>query len=236
MDDRPRWNERQTAMTAWYRDLLETPAAAAACFQRDYRQFAGLLSGLSGRLLDVGGGNGVVRHYLSAHVEYVVLEPELAWLDERWNTLVGRFPCLATPPCFIRGIGEYLPFGPASFDAVVAFWSLNHAARPAEVIAEAARVLKPGGALVLVLEDMVPRWRDLAVATLAWSRPRRTARLTVDKVANAVLGRPWPIQSDHVRLNEPEVRAWAKPALALAERRWIDGYLTLMFRRRATSA
>ena len=43
-----------------------------------------------------------------------------------------------------------LPLGDASFDAVVIHQVLHYADRPAAVIAEAARVLRPGGLLVLV--------------------------------------------------------------------------------------
>ena len=151
-------------MTEWYRDLLATPADAAACFEQDYRVYAGILRTLTGRVLDIGGGNGVVRHYLGATVQYIALEPDLAWLDAPWADLADRFACLATPPFFVRGIGERMPFTDASFDAALGFWSLNHAVDPSAVIAEAARVLRPGGLLLLVLEDMPPRWLDLATS------------------------------------------------------------------------
>jgi hypothetical protein len=58
--DLARWNERQVSMMRWYGDLLDTPSDAAACFEKDYRPCSGLLGTLSGRVLDVGGGNGVV--------------------------------------------------------------------------------------------------------------------------------------------------------------------------------
>jgi hypothetical protein len=37
------WSERQISMAQWYRDLLETPADAAACFEKDYSPYATLL-------------------------------------------------------------------------------------------------------------------------------------------------------------------------------------------------
>src|SRR5690348_873691 len=108
------WSERQISMAQWYRELLETPGDAAVCFEKDYRPYAGLLGALTGRILDVGGGNGVVRHYLREDTEYVVLEPELAWLDGQWTDIVDRFPCLARPPCFGRGRGAYMPIAMAT--------------------------------------------------------------------------------------------------------------------------
>ena len=49
----------------------------------------------------------------------------------------------------VRGIDEYMPFPvymplpDASFEAVLSFWSLNHAMETSAVIGEAARVLRP---------------------------------------------------------------------------------------------
>jgi SAM-dependent methyltransferase len=226
------WSARQVTMTRWYRDLLDTPADAAACFEKDYRPHAGRLGHLTGRVLDVGGGNGVVRHYLPGGVEYVLLEPELAWLDAPWTALAPRFPCLATPTCFVRGVGEHMPFADAAFEAVLGFWSLNHAARPSTVIAEAARVLRPGGLLLLVLEDMLPRWRDLRLAEWWRRRPTRMARFVADKLATTFLGRPWPLQPDHVRVTEGQLHAWAEGLFEITERRWSDAYLTLVLQRR----
>ena len=42
-----------------------------------------------------------------------------------------------------------LPFPDASFDLVVLMHALTYAARPAQAVAEAARVLRPGGRLLL---------------------------------------------------------------------------------------
>lgn len=227
-----RWSERQVTMTEWYRDLLAAPGDAAACFEKDYRAYSGVLGTLSGRVLDIGGGNGIVRHYLDDRVQYIVLEPDLAWLDAEWADLADRFPCLAFPPCFVRGIGEYMPFSGASFDAALAFWSLNHAVDPPAVIAEAARILRPGGLLLLVLEDMPPRWLDLPTADFLTRRPWRTARLVGHKLGSALLARPWPLQPDHVRLTEGDLRAWTEDRFEITARRWADAYLTFEMRRR----
>src|SRR3546814_17345713 len=42
-----------------------------------------------------------------------------------------------------------LPFDAASFDLVVLMHALTYAAKPAQAVAEAARVLRPGGRLLL---------------------------------------------------------------------------------------
>ena len=57
--------------------------------------------------------------------------------------------------CSIRRADMYqLPLAEASFDAIVIHQVLHYAERPAQAIAEAARVLRPGGVLVLV--DFAP--------------------------------------------------------------------------------
>jgi SAM-dependent methyltransferase len=229
------WNRRQVTMKRWYQDLLATPGDAAGCFEEDYRAYRRLFATLTGRVLDIGGGNGVARHYLTSAGCYVVLEPELDWLDGSWAGLADRFPCLAAPPWFIRGVGEHLPFSDGGFDAVLVLWALNHAADPAMVVGEAGRVLRPGGLLVLVLEDMPPRWLDLATpGFLDGRRAADIARLVVHKLRTSVMGRPWPIQSDHIPITEAELQAWSHEQFEIRRRRWAKGYLTLELIRRQT--
>ena len=65
------------------------------------------------------------------------------------------------------GRAEQLPFGAAAFDLVTCVNSLHHIARPARALDEMARVLAPGGRIVL--EDMVAdpdarrarRWEEI---------------------------------------------------------------------------
>jgi len=98
------------------------------------------------------------------------------------------------------------------------------------VIAEAARVLPPGGLLLLVLEDMPPRWQDLG-ADLLRSRPLRQASLVCHKVRATLLSRPWPFQPDHVRLSEGQLRAWTSRLFQITQRHWANTYLMLILQR-----
>ena len=58
------------------------------------------------------------------------------------------------------------------------------------------------------------------------------ARFVADKLATTLLGRPWPLQPDHVRLTEGQLHAWADGPFEITERRWSDAYLTLVLQRR----
>jgi ArsR family transcriptional regulator len=57
-----------------------------------------------------------------------------------------------------RGELEALPIDAATLDAATMVLVLHHVAQPERAIAEAARVLKPGGRLVIV--DMLPHDRE----------------------------------------------------------------------------
>jgi hypothetical protein len=71
-DDRTHpWRGRLREMEQWYRDLISSPVQAENCFTQDYDPYAPVLATFRGRLLDLGGGNGVVRHYLSRTVQYL---------------------------------------------------------------------------------------------------------------------------------------------------------------------
>ena len=62
-----------------------------------------------------------------------------------------------------RGTAEELPFADGWFDAVVGNLVVLHLARPRAAVVEAARVLSPGGRLVLTTWDLPERCRLLGV-------------------------------------------------------------------------
>lgn len=218
------WAARQAAMEAWYRDMAGSDWSRA-CFTNDYGPFAPLLAGYTGAVLDLGGGAGVTRHYLPACSRYVVVDPSLMWLGAEWSALADTFPCLATPPAYVQGTGEALPLRSAAFDVVLAFWTLNHAADPARVLRSVARVLRPGGVCLLVLEDMEPRWRDLPGPAGRRRGAPAVVRLAARKLLAALPGRAWALQPDHLRIRERDLRAWSAGAFAVRSRSWIGDYL-----------
>ena len=200
-----RWNDRQQEMETWYQDLMANPQQAHDCFVHDYAPFAPILATLSGKILDLGGGIGLVRHYLSPGTEYVVIDPSLSWLGTEWLSLADRFPCLRTQPSFVRGVGECLPFPAQTFDAVLACWSLNHARNPQEVFREVCHVLRSGGRFLIILEDMpadkiaLDQALHLSDITPEREHPGSAQTFTCCNDSDA------PLQSDHIRILESDI-------------------------------
>jgi SAM-dependent methyltransferase len=221
------WARRQQSMEAWYENPIKASDQAEECYRHDYEPLAPLLRDLRGLVLDVGGGNGIVRQYLARDVRYIDLDPSLEWLKPDWLEVASSFPALSSPITFVRGVGERLPFRTGSMDAVLSLFSINHAGEPARMVREALRVLRPGGRLVVVAEDVEPRWRDLA-------RPGYRAgwvplsRAIPDKLAATLRRREWPLHPEHLRTTERQLRSWLRDGFELRRRTWIAGWLTLV--------
>ena len=103
---------------------------------------------------DLGCGTGQVSDALSPFVRQVIavdsssgmLQAARARLRNRENIAVRR------------GTLERLPVEDAELDAAVMVLVLHHAADPARVLAEVARVVRPGGRLLIA--DMLPHDHD----------------------------------------------------------------------------
>lgn len=223
------WDRRLRVSSHYYDELLNDPPHAAAAFTSDLAPLSEMLALCRGRVLDIGGGNGLVREYLPDGIEYVSIDPDVSWLDARWDRLVTAFPCLRQPLAFIRGQGEALPCADGSFDAALALFSLNHAASPAHVVAEAARVLRPGAPFVVVLEDVEPRVGDIASGSYVDWRGRGGLRLAAAKVRARVAG--WPHEADHVPIRERDFRRWIRGRFDVTHRTWRGSSLVFLLRK-----
>ena len=107
-------------------------------------------------LLDIGTGTGRMLEILGPHVERAL---GIDYSREMLAIARTNLEAAGLRHCQVRQGDMYqLPVPSASFDAVTIHMVLHYAEDPADVIAEAARVLRPGGRLVLV--DFAPHELD----------------------------------------------------------------------------
>lgn len=103
-----------------------------------------LLTGLSGRVIEVGAGNGLnFPHYPSTVTEVVAVEPE-HYLRAKAEEAAAT---AAIDVTVVDGLAERLPAEEASFDAAVVSLVLCSVPDQATALAEVRRVLRPGGEL-----------------------------------------------------------------------------------------
>jgi len=101
------------------------------------------------RALDVGTGTGTLAHVLAQRVREVVAV-------ERDESMAER--ARATAPANVEVVvadGESLPFDSFSFDLGATLRTIHHTHRPELLVAELARVTRPGGT-ILVIDQVAP--------------------------------------------------------------------------------
>jgi SAM-dependent methyltransferase len=104
------------------------------------RTLENLSSGQSLTILDAACGEGILGRYLSPRHAYTGIDfsTRLLARAKRYN-----------PAAYLRADLHHLPFPNDTFDAVVSLQALQYLHRPEDALAQIARVLKPGGALLL---------------------------------------------------------------------------------------
>ncbi len=133
------------------------PEAFAGEMERHYspgRTWQSLAVGLAallrlGDVLDVGSGDGAAAGYLAPYCR------SLTCIDTSARMIEAARGRLARHGNVVAQVADAheLPFRPSSFDSVVVFHTLTYAERPQRVLEESARVLRPGGRLVLLSLD-----------------------------------------------------------------------------------
>jgi ubiquinone/menaquinone biosynthesis C-methylase UbiE len=116
-----------------------TERAAAAA-----RAIEHLLPAPTRILLDVACGTGIVTRRLSSPGRFV------AGVDR--SPGMARMAASRLPHAVILGDATRLPVASGSVDAVVIIWLLHLLTDAAPVLAEAARVLRPGGVLITTVD------------------------------------------------------------------------------------
>ena len=119
---------------------------------------AAVRAGSGVQLLDIGCGPGDLATAAAA------LGADVAGIDVAPSMV--RRAALANPSIPVRvGSFEAIPGGDAAFDALAGNFVLNHVGRPELALAEAMRVLRPGGMLALSAWDAPRRNRVLGMFT-----------------------------------------------------------------------
>lgn len=135
------FDERAASYDRWY----ETPIGAFA--DRVEREAVfGLLQPMPGeRILDVGCGTGRYALELAGRgVDAVGVDPSAAMLAV---ATARRAP--SGRPAYVRAVAESLPFASGVFEAAISVTTLEFVEDVDAALAEAARVTRTGGRLVL---------------------------------------------------------------------------------------
>lgn len=157
-----------------------------------------------GRLLDVGTGTGRLLELLAPRIR-----AGLGVDASRTMLALARVRLASTEfaHCGVRLADMYaLPLADASFDTVILQMVLHYAEEPASALAEARRVLAPGGLLVVV--DLAPHHREALLTQMG----HRAAGFS-DADMRGLLERTHLLAGDPVDVGSPgadalRVRIW----------------------------
>lgn len=151
---------------------------------------------LGRRILDLGSGMGGTSVALGlAGAAPLAFEYNRSYCDII-RLRAGRYN-MGLP--VVNGAGERLPFGDASFDLVIAWDVVEHVQNPALLLAELARVLRPGGRVLLtVINRFAFRDPHYHLPLLNWL-PRPLAEAIIERRGRSKRGADF---SDRQRLSE----------------------------------
>jgi ubiquinone/menaquinone biosynthesis C-methylase UbiE len=214
--------ERAASAAAYFRKNAARWGELRSLYVEEKRVEAELLRRLPaegvGDLLDIGTGTGRILELVAGRVGRGI------GVDLSRDMLIvarANLQSAGIANCQVRQADMYrLPWTEPSFDAVTVHRVLHYAEDPARVIAEAGRVLRPGGRLLVV--DFAPH----ALERLRSEHAHRRlgfADEEVSKWCRAAGLRPEPVQ--HLPGKQLTVSIWqalrgpARPAAAVGGRR-----------------
>ena len=150
-----------------YNDINHIPAEAANALGRAVAS----LAGEGARIADLGGGAGRISVPVAARTETVAVDIEPHMLGACRDLAARRGVRIG----LAVGTVLQLPFADNRFDAILITNVLHQVERWRDALAEAARVLKPGGALIM--------GRDILDEESCAGRLRRQSRAITATVA-----------------------------------------------------
>ena len=158
------WNVRYHAEGLPFEKYAQRPAVHWDNYAKVnvYRQRADHLAKLTaqicprGHIVDLGCGDGLFCHLFAKqpNVRVTGVDPEALAIDQAKSKVAGQtYPDQA--PQFLVGSGEAIPTESGTADAVTMLDVIEHLPNPVAVLNEVARILVPGGQLMVT----TPAWQ-----------------------------------------------------------------------------
>jgi phosphatidylethanolamine/phosphatidyl-N-methylethanolamine N-methyltransferase len=166
--------DKQTVTKAYARWAPVYDLVFGAVFERGRHSAIAAAERIGGRILEVGVGTGISLPHYSKNCRLCgvdISEPMLRKAHER----VAEFGLTHVEGLWVMD-AEHLSFPDDSFDVVVAQYVITTVPNPEATLDEFARVLKPGGEIVLVsrvgaeagLRRALEHWFAPAARKLGW--------------------------------------------------------------------
>ena len=211
--------ERQMVEQAYARWVLVYDAVCGPFFERGRHTAAQAARRVGGRILEIGVGTGLSFDDYGAENRVVGIDISEPMIEKARKRLAsGRYPHVED----LRVMDAHeLAFPDASFDCAVAQFVITLVEAPERVLSECARVVKPGGEIIMVNHFYSEKGVSAALERAFANRARKLG-----------LRPDFPFA---------RLQAWAKgqEGVQLAERRVIKpyGFFTLVrFQRQAEAA
>lgn len=121
-------------------------------YENEIMPLVARMLGSAKQVVDIGCGEGQVSRYLTAHgdVERVIgIDPSMSQLANAIKMLPDELT--QNMVTYICGRAEQIPLATSSVDAAVCCLVIEHTEDPDAVLAEAARVISPGGRFLIVI-------------------------------------------------------------------------------------
>src|SRR5579871_602439 len=163
--------ERPLVEQAYARWVLVYDAVCGPFFERGRHSAAAAARRIGGRILEIGVGTGLSFDDYGAGNRIVGIDISEPMIEKARKRLAsGRYPHVED----IRVMdAQELAFEDASFDCVVAQFVITLVSDPERVLSECARVVKPGGEIILVNHFYSERGIAAAFERLVANRARR---------------------------------------------------------------